>query len=153
MPCTLPSKITLFSFVFLRYSSPETENPSMISDPWQTFLQSASATTMPFHVFIMPPWGTGNARTASKTPKGSSVSCVRKCSTGMLTSPSAMETHALVSSCLDNTTRIGLTDLVATSSKGGGYSHIFPKGCSDSQGIIFRVLCLKQGIQFHSFVS
>ena len=32
---------------------------------------------------------------------------------------------------------------------GGGYSHVFPIwGHSTSQGTIFRVLCLKQGIQF-----
>ena len=37
---------------------------------------------------------------------------------------------------------------------GGGYSHIFPiQGRYDRQGIIFRVLCLKQGIQFQIFVS
>ena len=36
----------------------------------------------------------------------------------------------------------------------GGYSNIFPVlGRSACQGIIFRILCLKQGIQFHIFVS
>ena len=39
----------------------------------------------------------------------------------------------------------------------GGRRGVLPYisyiGTSDSQGIIFRVLCLKQGIQFHMFMS